>query len=135
MCIDLVMKPHGGAKPESTPSVAPGAFGPRHIRFGRSLKPRTANSRWPREQRPRIQPPFRGCPKPAEIGKVEDGRGGCALRSLLRFPSPLIKPDVQISRIRLSDWPSPYDPRRASIARAHKMQNRKFSKHLAKGEP
>jgi hypothetical protein len=21
-----------------------------------------------------------------------------------RFPSPLIKPDVQISRIRLSDW-------------------------------
>ena len=69
------------------------------------------------------------------FSRVEDGRGGCALRSLLRFPSPLIKPDVQISRIRLSDWPSPYDPRRASIARAHKMQNRKFSKHLAKGEP
>jgi hypothetical protein len=22
----------------------------------------------------------------------------------LRFPSPLIKPDVRISRIRLSDW-------------------------------
>ena len=24
--------------------------------------------------------------------------------ALLRFPSPLIKPDVRISRIRLSDW-------------------------------
>src|SRR5256885_10754354 len=29
----------------------------------------------------------------------------CALPiSTLRFPSPLIKPDVRISRIRLSDW-------------------------------
>jgi hypothetical protein len=35
--------------------------------------------------------------------RVEDGRGGCALKSPLRFPSPLIKPDVLISRIRLSD--------------------------------
>ena len=26
--------------------------------------------------------------------RVEDGRGGCALKSPLRFPSPLIKPDV-----------------------------------------
>jgi hypothetical protein len=33
--------------------------------------------------------------------KVEEGRGiACAIR----FPSPLIKPDVRISRIRLSDW-------------------------------
>jgi len=30
---------------------------------------------------------------------------------------------------------SPYDPRRASIVRAHKMRDRKFSKHIAKGEP
>jgi hypothetical protein len=36
-------------------------------------------------------------------GRVEDGRGGCALKSSLRFPSPLIKPDVLISSIRLSD--------------------------------
>src|SRR5208282_702603 len=35
--------------------------------------------------------------------RVEDGRGGCALKSPLRFPSPLIKPDVLISSIRLSD--------------------------------
>ena len=24
--------------------------------------------------------------------------------AMLRFPSPLVKPDVRISRIRLSDW-------------------------------
>ena len=28
------------------------------------------------------------------FSRVEDGRGGYARRSLLRFPSPLIKPDV-----------------------------------------
>jgi hypothetical protein len=37
--------------------------------------------------------------------RVEDGRGGGAKRSPLRFPSPLIKPDVLISSIRLSDRP------------------------------
>src|ERR687897_1233028 len=35
-------------------------------------------------------------------GRVEEGRGG-RLRQL-RLPSPLVKPDVRISRIRLSDW-------------------------------
>ena len=38
-----------------------------------------------------------------QISRVEDGRGGCALKSPLRFPSPLIKPDMLISSIRLSD--------------------------------
>ena len=37
------------------------------------------------------------------MSRVKDGRGGCALKSPLRFPSPLIKPDVLISSIRLSD--------------------------------
>jgi hypothetical protein len=37
-------------------------------------------------------------------GRVEDGRGGVSLVAMPRLPSPLIKPDVQISRIRLSDW-------------------------------
>ena len=37
-------------------------------------------------------------------GRVEDGRGGLGHAATLRFPSPLIKPDVRISRIRLSDW-------------------------------
>src|SRR5580700_5057951 len=37
-------------------------------------------------------------------GRVEDGRGGLRLCQSLRFPSPLIKPDVRVSRIRLSDW-------------------------------
>ena len=50
--IAVAMKPHGGAKPESTPSAPPGRFGPRHTRFGRLLKPRTLISRRPREQRP-----------------------------------------------------------------------------------
>ena len=37
-------------------------------------------------------------------GKVEDGRGSLGHAATLRFPSPLIKPDVPISGIRLSDW-------------------------------
>jgi len=35
-------------------------------------------------------------------GRVEEGRG--CVRSTLRLPSPLIKPDVRVARIRLSDW-------------------------------
>src|SRR5947207_2130204 len=34
-------------------------------------------------------------------GRVEDERGNGVPP---RFPTPLIKPDVRISRIRLSDW-------------------------------
>jgi hypothetical protein len=34
-------------------------------------------------------------------GRVEERRG---IASASRFPSPLVKPDVRISRIRLSDW-------------------------------
>src|ERR1700730_12667054 len=37
-------------------------------------------------------------------GRVEDGRGSLRHAATLRFPSPLIEPDVRISRIRLSDW-------------------------------
>ncbi len=39
-----------------------------------------------------------------EIGRVEDGRSGLGHLASPCFPSPLIKPDVRISRIRLSDW-------------------------------
>jgi hypothetical protein len=35
------------------------------------------------------------------ISRVEEGRG---VAWATRFPSPLIKPDVRVSRIRLSDW-------------------------------
>ena len=37
---------------------------------------------------------------------MESRRGAVAWAVLasLRFPSPLIKPDVRFSRIRLSDW-------------------------------
>jgi hypothetical protein len=37
------------------------------------------------------------------VCRVEEGRGSKPLDQP-RFPSPLIKPDVRISRIRLSDW-------------------------------
>ena len=37
-------------------------------------------------------------------GRVEDGRGRLGHVATRRFPSPLIEPDVRISRIRLSDW-------------------------------
>src|SRR3954467_10546556 len=40
----------------------------------------------------------------AKRGRVEDGRGGLGHAATPRFPSPLIKPDVRIARIRLSDW-------------------------------
>jgi hypothetical protein len=35
------------------------------------------------------------------LGRVEERRGAA---SAIRFLSPLIKPDVRICRIRLSDW-------------------------------
>jgi hypothetical protein len=41
---------------------------------------------------------------PFVVGRVEERRGGLRHCQSLRFPSPLIEPDVQISRIRLSDW-------------------------------
>jgi len=34
---------------------------------------------------------------------VESRKGAVARRGTLRLPSPLIKPDVRVSRIRLSD--------------------------------
>ena len=49
---------------------------------------------------------LQGLHKPSSIirGRVEEGRGGLRLGQSLRLPSPLIKPDVRVSRIRLSDW-------------------------------
>src|SRR3954467_15721477 len=40
----------------------------------------------------------------AVSGRVEDGRSGLGHPASPCFPSPLIKPDVPISGIRLSDW-------------------------------
>jgi hypothetical protein len=55
------------------------------------------------------QSAFAGCGHACRIGfdcfgRVEDGRGSLGHAATLRFPSPLIEPDVRISRIRLSDW-------------------------------
>ena len=36
--------------------------------------------------------------------RVEERRGNAGMMPSSRFLSPLIEPDVQISRIRLSDW-------------------------------
>ena len=44
------------------------------------------------------------CAGPCSEGRVEDGRGSLGHAATLRFPSPLIEPDVRISGIRLSDW-------------------------------
>jgi hypothetical protein len=41
------------------------------------------------------------------MSRVEGRRGGLGHVASLRFLSPLIKPDVRISRIRLSDWLHP----------------------------
>src|SRR5262245_27007955 len=43
-------------------------------------------------------------PHRAAAGRVVDGRGSLGHAATLRFPSPLIEPDVPISGIRLSDW-------------------------------
>jgi hypothetical protein len=43
--------------------------------------------------------------------------GALAVRPLLRFHTPLIEPDVQISRIRLSDKTSRLRPRRVASER------------------
>ena len=49
-----------------------------------------------------MEPTSTGDPRRRGARRVEEGRGG--VPSTLRLPSPLIKPDVRISRIRLSDW-------------------------------
>ena len=52
----------------------------------------------------RVDPSSTGEPRLRGARRVEDGRGGWGLAASLRLPSPLIKPDVRVSRIRLSDW-------------------------------
>src|SRR4029078_9036721 len=51
-----------------------------------------------------VEPSSTGDTRLQGARRVEDGRGGLGDAATLRFPSPLIKPDVRISRIRLSDW-------------------------------
>src|SRR5215217_5043284 len=51
-----------------------------------------------------VEPSSTGDPRRRGARRVEDGRGGLGHAATPRFPSPLIKPDVRISRIRLSDW-------------------------------
>ena len=73
--------------------------------------------------------------RPVRMSRVEDGRGGSALKSPAPFPVPAHqtgRADFQHPAFRLA---LPYDPRRASIVRAHEMQDRTFSKHISKGEP
>src|SRR5262249_56886351 len=48
--------------------------------------------------------PQAGRPITPSFGRVEDGRGRLGHAATLRFPSPLVEPDVPISGIRLSDW-------------------------------
>ena len=44
------------------------------------------------------------CKTMSAIGKVEERRGSLGHAATLRFLSPLIKPNVPVSGIRLSDW-------------------------------
>jgi hypothetical protein len=45
-----------------------------------------------------------GIREPDMLSRVEERRGSLGHTASPRFLSPLIKPDVRISRIRLSDW-------------------------------
>jgi hypothetical protein len=51
----------------------------------------------------RVESSSTGDPRLRGARRVEDGRGSLGRLATPRFPSPLIKPDVRISRIRLSD--------------------------------
>src|SRR4051794_24764151 len=51
-----------------------------------------------------VEPSSTGKPRRLGARRVEDGRGGLGHVATPRFPSPLVKPDVRITRIRLSDW-------------------------------
>jgi len=50
------------------------------------------------------KPEIRSASQHFGVGRVEDGRGSLGHSATLRFPSPLIEPDVRCYRIRLSDW-------------------------------
>src|SRR4051812_33493726 len=65
-------------------------------RVARQL-PAQPTTRW-------VEPSSTGKPRRLGARRVEDGRGGLGHAATLRFPPPLIKPDVRIARIRLSDW-------------------------------
>ena len=52
----------------------------------------------------RVAPSSTGEPRRWGARRVEDGRSGLGHPASPCFPSPLIKPDVPISGIRLSDW-------------------------------
>ena len=49
-----------------------------------------------------VEPSSTGDARRLGARRVEEGRDDCSRQ--LRLPSPLIKPDVRVSRIRLSDW-------------------------------
>jgi hypothetical protein len=59
------------------------------------------------------------------FGGVEDGRGSLGHAATLRFPSPLIEPDVRISRIRLSDWlhREAHERNHCRLATAHRARS------------
>src|SRR3954465_16002946 len=84
--------------PEATfvPRLRPGGL---PLRTARQL-PAQPTTRW-------VEPSSTGKPRRLGARRVEDGRGGLGHAATLRFPSPLIKPDVRISRIRLADWFQP----------------------------
>jgi len=63
--------------------------------------------KWPRLHGMSVLPSRADIVRPSRhvrLGRVEDGRGSLSHSATLRFPSPLIEPDVPISGIRLSDW-------------------------------
>src|SRR6476619_4056445 len=61
------------------------------LRTARQL-PAQPTTRW-------VEPSSTGKPRPPGARRVEDGRGGLGHAATLRFPSPLIKPDVRICRV------------------------------------
>ena len=84
-----------------------GASRPKTSRRSRQITPNALHSEWHHTDpagRTASARQLQRCAKTLRVGRVEEGRGSLGHAASPRFPSPLIKPDVPISGIRLSDW-------------------------------
>ena len=71
--------------------------------FREARRPARSPTKSPLKTHSRFLPLKRMRTREFRAGRVEEGRGGVEAEPKARFPSPLIKPDVRVSRIRLSD--------------------------------
>jgi hypothetical protein len=79
------------------------ALGDSHVTAAKSSQAKTLEQRRSMSALLRLADSSRTS-RDVRYGRVEDGRGSLGHLATLRFPPPLIEPDVPVSGIRLSDW-------------------------------